>query len=483
MSENDQLPYPSLRTDDPLVNRAYRIALGDLMGNIQPFQDGLLEEPQPVMLAGLDYDTPWTRDAAINVWNGVGLIWPEVARHTLLSVLERQEGRLRIGGQYWDAMIWSLGAWAYYLYTGDRDFLALALEAVRNSLERFEAEEYDPDLGLFRGPAVYGDGVAAYPQRYSPGGTSSILDWVNFNPQKKAVRGYGIPMMSLSTNCVYYQSYRVADWMAQELSPGSSPVHEQRAIALRGNIRKHFWNPEQGTFRYLVDAEGGCDHQEGLGHSFALMFDLADEGQARSVLARQVIAPAGIPCVWPTYERYSQKGGYGRHSGTVWPFISAFWGEAALQHGRSDLFEQEFKTFGRHINRHGQCAEIYHPLSGEVYGGLQEAGRGADGLEWDSCTRQSWTASAYLRMLLFGVAGLRFSSAGVSFQPCLPEGLGQVQLSALPYRGGMLTLNLKGRGTRIRAFSVNGLSTEPFLPAPLQGEQRIEIELEQANRS
>jgi hypothetical protein len=90
MSENDQLPYPSLRTDDPLVNRAYRIALGDLMGNIQPFQDGLLEEPQPVMLAGLDYDTPWTRDAAINVWNGVGLIWPEVARHTLHSVLERQ---------------------------------------------------------------------------------------------------------------------------------------------------------------------------------------------------------------------------------------------------------------------------------------------------------------------------------------------------------------------------------------------------------
>ena len=288
---NGQLLYPGLHTNDSIVNRAYRIALGDLAGNIQPFQDGLLETPQPVMLAGLDYDTPWTRDAAINVWNGVGLIWPQVARNTLLSVLERKEGRLMIGGQYWDAMIWSLGAWSYYLYTGDKEFLALALEAVRNSIARFESEEYDPDYGLFRGPAVYGDGVAAYPDRYSPGATSSILDWVTHNPKQKASRGYGIPMMSLSTNCVYYQAYRIANWMAEELLVSPLPDYDKRAIALRESIQKYFWNPEHGTFRYLVDAEGGSDHQEGLGHSFALLFDVADAQQSRSVLDKQVIAP------------------------------------------------------------------------------------------------------------------------------------------------------------------------------------------------
>lgn len=469
--------YPILRTNDPSVNRAYRIALGDLWGNIQPFQDGLLEEPRPVLLAGLDYDTPWTRDAAINVWNGLGLVWPSVARDTLLSVLERREGRVCIGGQYWDAIIWSLGAWACYLHSGERDFLALALQALRNSLERFEAEEFDPQFGLFRGPAVYGDGVAAYPQRYSPGGTSSILDWVKFNPQKQADRGYGIPMMSLSTNCVYAQAYRVANWMAEELSLSPVVAHEQRAATLRASIQKHFWNPEQGTFRYLVDAEGGSDHQEGLGHSFALLFGLADAGQAASVLDRQFIAPAGIPCVWPSYERYTQKGGYGRHSGTVWPFISAFWGEAALQHGRPDLFEREFKIFSGHINRHGQCAEIYHPLSGEVYGGLQEAGQGADGLEWTSCSRQSWTASAYLRMLLFGVAGLHFHRAGLEFQPCLPAGLERMRLDGLRYRGGTLDLALEGRGSRICRCSVNGLRADAFLPADATGKQHVVIEL------
>lgn len=476
MSDN-QLFYPSIHTNNPVVNRAYRIAMGDLTGNIQPFKDGLLQQPKPVILAGLDYDTPWTRDAAINVWNGVGLVWPDVAYNTLLSVLEYQEGRLMIGGQYWDAILWSVGAWSYFLYTGDREFLALALEAVQNSLERFEVEEYDPVYGLFRGPAVYGDGVAAYPQRYSPGGTSSILDWVIHNPQRKAAGGYGIPMMSLSTNCVYYQSYRIANWMRQELSLDTDPAYEAHASRLRENIRKHFWIPEQGMFRYLVDAEGGSDHQEGLGHSFALLFDLVDPQQAQSVLEKQTITPAGIPCVWPSYERYLEKGGYGRHSGTVWPFISAFWGEAALRHGRPDLFEREFNIFSENINRHGQCAEIYHPLSGDIYGGLQEAGRGENGLEWGSCSRQSWTASAYLRMILTGVAGLQFSNKGIRFYPCLPDGMEQLYINELRYRGGVLELHLEGHGTKILGCTINGASAEPFLPIEVRGEQRVEIKL------
>jgi hypothetical protein len=199
----DPLLVPEITTSSSAVNCPVRIALGDLLGNIQPFQDGLLNEPLPVLLAGLNYDTPWTRDAAINVWNSLGSIWPGVARNTLMSVLEYKPGGLRIAGQYWDAIIWTLGAWAYYLSTGDVEFLALADNAIRNSLEHYRLEEFDSHSGLYRkdkanGPAVYGDGVSAYPDRYSPGGTSSILDWVKSNPTQKADRGYGIPMMALS---------------------------------------------------------------------------------------------------------------------------------------------------------------------------------------------------------------------------------------------------------------------------------------------
>ena len=477
MSDFDPLPFPEMKTSNPPINRAYRIAMGDLLSNIRLFRDGLLDEPQPVILAGLDYDTPWTRDAAINVWNGTGLFWPGVARNTLLAVLERRQDQPYIGGQYWDAIIWAIGAWAYYLHTGDLEFLTLAFDSVKNSLEHFEREEFDSRFGLFRGPAVYGDGVAAYPDRYSPGNTSSILDWVKSNPGKKADSGFGIPMMALSTNCVYAQAYRIAGMMSRELGLEPDLVYEERASRMANRIQEHFWNHERGTFNYIVDPEGICDFQEGLGHAFAILFDLAGAEQARRVLQKQHSTTAGIPCVWPTFARYSALGGFGRHSGTVWPFISGFWGEAALKYERSDLFEHEFMALTSNINRDAQCAEIYHPQTGEIYGGLQESGSGSNGMDWISCARQSWTASAYLRLLLNGLFGLRFSVEGITFQPYLPAHTDHVHISGISYRSCTLDLIVKGRGTRVVEFYRNDSKTRPFIPADLQGEQRIQIRM------
>jgi glycogen debranching enzyme len=469
--------FPELTTSNPAINRAYRIAMGDLIGNIRSFRDGLLEKPEPVLLAGLDYDTPWTRDAAINVWNGLGLVWPDVSRNTLLAVLERRGNQPTIGGQYWDAVIWAVGAWSYYLHTGDRGFLGLALEAVKSSLDQFERDEFDERWGLFRGPAVYGDGVSAYPDRYSPGGTSSILDWVKSNPEKKARRGFGIPMMALSTNCVYARAYRIAGMMSRELGVESNPIYERRASQLFESIQKHFWNSELGTFNYMIDSEGACDFQEGLGHALAILFDLATDEQAGSILSKQPLTPAGIPCVWPTFPRYAALGGFGRHSGTVWPFISGFWGEAALKHGRADLFEHEFFTLTAHINHDAQCAEIYHPETGEIYGGLQEAGSGPGGMQWTSCACQSWTASAYLRILLTGLFGLRFSAKGITFQPHLPPPSGRAQIGALHYRTCKLTVTVEGAGGRVIECHRNGAQSQPFLPAGLHGEQHIHLRM------
>lgn len=477
MSDFEPLPFPEMTSSDPAISRAYRIALGDLIGNIRNFQDGLLEKPEPVLLAGLDYDTPWTRDAAINVWNGVGLLWPDVARHTLLAVLERRGDGVYIGGQYWDAIIWSGGAWAYYLQTGDGEFLRLAFEAITSSLDYFEKEEFDSRFGLFRGPAVYGDGVAAYPDRYSPGNTSSILDWVKANPDKKAPRGFGIPMMTLSTNCVYVQAYRIASRMSAELGLESNPKYEERADALVAGIQKHLWNSEKGTFNYLIDPDGHCDFQEGLGHAFALLFGIASDEQAQSVLSKQQITPAGIPCVWPTFPRYSTLGGYGRHSGTVWPFISGFWGEAALRHDRPDLFDREFVTLTENINRDAQCAEIYHPQTGEIYGGLQEGGRGPEGMQWLSCARQSWTGSAYLRMLLKGLFGLQLSPDGITFMPHLPANTRHLRIAGLQYWACTLDITVEGAGGDAVECYRNGIQTEPFLPADLHGEQRIQLRI------
>jgi glycogen debranching enzyme len=471
---------PSLKTDHRTINDAYRIAIGDLVGNVSLFQDGLLDEPAAVILAGLDYATPWTRDASINAWNGASLIMPDMARNTLLSVLDRTEGEIRIGGQYWDCIVWTTGAWHHYLYTGDREFLALALVATRNSLVYFEKTEFDATVNLFRGPG-WSDGVAGYPMEYADsGGASAILDWPKCNPDKTSSPGYGIPMQALSTNCLYYNAYVTAGRMARVLGVPPDPLWASKAKSLRESIHRHFWNEERGCYRFLVGPFGTCDHQEGLGHSYALLFGIAGPQQAEAIFRNLHITAAGIPCAWPSFPRYDSADGmaFARHAGTVWPQIQGFWAEAAARYGKPKVFAHELFNLAQHARRDRQFAEIYHPLSGEIYGGMQEAsGKGI--IPWKATSRQTWAATAYLRMILLGLVGMRPDCDGLRLRPSVPDGISFVEIENVKYRNMDLKITIHGTGTEIKDCTINGKSAATaFVGVAQTGRQDIVIRLQ-----
>lgn len=381
-------------------------------------------------------------------------------------MLERREGELRIGGEYWDAVVWAPGAWAHYLWTGERDFIALALDALRSSLRHLERTELDEELGLFRGAAVYGDGISAYPDVYSRPGHHNIMGWRDLSPEALAHPGEGLPMHALSTNCAYVHAYELAGAMAAELGVAADPGWATRAGRLREAVERRFWLPERGHYRYLVDPQGDSDVQEGFGHAFALLFGIADAAQRDAVLAAQHVAPAGIPCLWPPFPRYVRDGQVGRHSGTVWPPIQGFWAEAAARCGRADLVGHELAALARHAVRDGQFYELYHPETGAPYGGLQErAGEGV--VLWEAVPHQAWSATALLRILLAAVLGLRLGPDGVRFEPLLPPGLDEVELTGLAYRE--LTLDI--RVVRGEAPALE----PPFVPADGVGRRRIEL--------
>jgi hypothetical protein len=110
-------------------------------------------------------------------------------------------------------------------------------------------------------------------------------------------------------------------------------------------------------------------------------------------------------------------------------------------------------------------------LTGEVYGGLQE---GAPGWQWRSCRRQTWSATAYLRMLLMGLIGMRFSPDGITFQPMLPEGISQLVLPrGLAYRQQSLQISrLLARERKSSPSSTMvRLLNQPFLSAAGEGQQ------------
>lgn len=429
---------PEFSCSDDTLARAFRLALGAFAINTKRMASGLLTEPRPCLLAGLDYPSPWTRDAAINVYFSAALLDPDLARNTLLSVLETRDGQPVIGGQYWDRIIWALGAERLWAVTGDAGFARLAFDAIRRTMEICLREEYDPADGLFRGPAVYGDGVSAYPERYrNPSLSSSILRWSAEHPDKRVPVGGGIPMKALSTNCVYEHAFRVLSRLADALGESSADF-AARADEMKAAVNRSFWNPETGLYDYLA---GECAAQESLGLAFAVLFDIADEEKARSVFDLAHLTDHGVPCVWPPFPPYDAHG-CGRHCGAVWPHIQGFWALAALKAGRGDLFSRELNALAAHAVRDGQFAEIYHPEDGRICGGVQEGG--GKYLEWRSCAWQTWSAAALMAMVLSGVFGL--DEAGRPGKTFLPENAAYAELSGLTVRGKDLHLTARRAG-------------------------------------
>ena len=423
---------PEFSCGDETLEQAFRLALGAFAINTKRISSGLLAEPRPCLMAGLDYPSPWTRDAAINVYFAAALLDPELARNTLLSVLETRGGEIVIGGQYWDRIIWMLGAERFWNTVGDAGFARLAYDAGRRTMEICLREEYDPSDGLFRGPAVYGDGVSAYPIPYrNPSLSSSILRWSAEHPALRVPAGGGIPMKALSTNCMYEHAFRALARLADVL--GEDPVRfSARADEVKKAVNRTFWNPQTGMYDYLA---GESEAQESLGLAFAVLFDIADKERARSIFDHARLTDHGVPCVWPPFPPYDASG-YGRHCGTVWPHIQGFWALAALKAGRGDLFSRELSALARHAVRDGQFAEIYHPEDGRIYGGIQEGG--GKYLEWRSCAWQTWSAAALLAMVLYGIFGL--DEEGRPGQAFLPENITFAELSGLTVHGRELCL-------------------------------------------
>lgn len=414
--------------DNETLTKAYQVAFADIAGNIKNYKAGILTSSVPCIMAGGDYNTPWTRDAAINVWNAVALMRPDVAKNTLMSVLKKTGvDTYRIDGEYWDAIIWAIGAEQYINVSHDAEFTTLAQNAIHNSLIFFESTEYDSTDGLFRGGAVYGDGIAAYPDKYAIGApNSNVMGWLSNpnNTDKGTFPGRGLPMKALSTNCCYYQAYVILARLNEKLGLDSSAALA-KAAAMKAAINKAFWNEEKGTYDYLAY---DCDYQEAIGLGFVLMFGIADERQAALVVQNTEVTENGIGIVWPSFDRYLEQDEYGRHAGVIWPHGQAFWARACSQSGYYYGYEYELFLMAEKAVRDGQFYEIYHPDTGAPYGGIQEVGGNTMTMH-TSCRHQTWSATGYLSLVYYEMLGADIGMDQVTFTPYLPEGVNEATVS------------------------------------------------------
>ncbi|MEU4674291.1 glycosyl hydrolase family 65 protein [Amycolatopsis sp. NPDC023774] len=486
-------PRPALRTvytlptlefsDEPtqhLIGARYEDALTDVVGINTAYADpptydkaGLLSYPPGTFVrAGGGYPAPqrWTRDAAVNAWNAVSLLGPPVGRNTLLSVVD--EGPIvQQDNQWWDQIVWVLGAWHHHTVTGDADFLATAYEIGVATLAQRKAKSYDTTRGLFKGPSFMNDGIAGYPAPpWEPGIHSSfVLDY----PQSAE-------LLCLSTNCLYHGALLALANMARALHKDSR-AHEADAAKLRTAINTHFWRADAGTYGYFIHGTGPLAgqldaSQEGAGLAFAILLGVADDNQVASLLRTAHWEPHGIVNSYPHFARFSDEKP-GRHNVVVWPMVHSFFGHATAYARRADLFGRAVTDLASLVTAtKGNFYEIYDSKTGAVQGGWQTGGSG--NLEqFTSQPDQAWSATGYLRMVFAGLFGLTFTPDGLRFAPCLPAGWGTATLRGLSYRDATLDITLHGSGTRVTACTVDGHPAPPKLPAALSGHHDVQLTL------
>lgn len=253
----------------------------------------------------------------------------------------------------------------------------------------------------------------------------------------------------------------------------------EKAKKLKESINNNFWMEDKGCYRYIVDYIGGCDYNEGLGHAFAIKFGIADDVKANKIFKNQHITNCGIPCVWPSFQRYikEDKNEYGRHSGTVWPHIQSFWADAATEHERYDLFEKEFNSLTKNSVRDGFFSELYHPDTTCPYGGLQEK-ENFEIVSWNSEKKQTWSATGYLNMIFSNIIGMKFDTEKVVFKPYLPKNISYIKITDLDIRNMSLEIEIKGCGNKIKSFLVNGKPDEACVYYEYGTNKKLEIVVE-----
>ena len=209
----------TVNTGNKLMDDAFALAIKTIDNNTI---DGILQ-------AGEGYTGEWTRDCAMNSWNCVSLLRKDVAENSLWSVTEDKQ---RIGHQYWDKIIWTIGAWNHYLVTGDYEFLREAYSCCKVTMKELEELTYENYYELFMGPAVFQDGIEAYD---APVYNKEKADFSSVLEHNYA------SIKCLSTNVLYYQCYKILALMANKLEKSRELEFTQKAENLREKIRKYYY--------------------------------------------------------------------------------------------------------------------------------------------------------------------------------------------------------------------------------------------------
>ena len=435
---------PQYHSDQPLVDALFNLSTEEATKNI---------EPDSTFRTGAKWGGVWTRDISYSIFLAFAYHEPEVGKISLRKKVKR--GRIvqdTGSGGAWpvssDRTTWVMAAWEIYKVTGDQAWLDEVYPIIKNSLEDDYKNLYDPATGMYRGE-------------------SSFLDWRE-QTYPKWMSNMDIAVSeNLGTNAIHYRAHRILAEMTR-LKGESGDVYDQRAESIRKGINQYLWMADQGYYAQYLYGRPNLTispRSEALGEALSVLFGVADEERAASVLSKSPVTDYGISCIYPQIPGIPPY-----HNNAIWPFVQSYWNlaaartgnEMALQHGLAAIYRACAFFLSNYENMVAQTGDF---LGTEI-----------------NSDRMLWSMAGNLAMVYRVLIGMSFETDGLHFSPAIPAAYGGTQtLSNFKYRQATLNITVKGHGHHIERMLMDGTPVpNHMVPADLTGTHSIEIEMDNA---
>lgn len=219
-----------------------------------------------------------------------------------------------------DRVVWAMAAWEIYKVTGDKSMLDEAIAAIENTLNDDMRVVWNDTYKLMQGEQSY-------------------LDWREQTYPKWMQPKDIYESMCLGTNVMFAEAFKVRDAMIAE-SPDNNTIPMWLGIdkEIANSINNNLWIPNMGYYsEYLYGGVYPIQSQtvDNLGQALAIIFGVANQEMARSIISKTPYTPYGISSVYP-----QQPDTKPYHNDAVWPFVQAYWNIAAAKAGNMAAVEK-----------------------------------------------------------------------------------------------------------------------------------------------
>ncbi len=439
--KNDISAYPQLSTPNRLHEAIYNMGLDEMINAV---------EPDTTLRTGKEWAGVWTRDVSYSILLSMAYLQPEASK---ISLMKKVDSLGRIiqdtgSGGAWpvssDREIWTLAAYELYKVTGDRQWLEYIYPVIKRSIDD-DLLTVATDGGLVRGE-------------------TSFIDWREQSYPKWMQTADIYSSEALGTSIVHAQALRILAELEKELGPkkgNESAKYLAEAEKIEKAINDKLWMPEKGyyaMYTYGVNEPILNPRAETLGESLAILYDVASPERARTITASNPVTPFGAAIFFP---QIADMPPY--HNNSLWPWVGAYW---AIANAKARNEQGTLEAIGA----------VFRPAA--LFATNKEnfvLDNGDIATELNS-SNMLWCLAGNLAITHKILFGIHFEKDGLAFSPFVPRALAaERSLNGFKYRNATLNITVRGYGSEIKSFTINGKEARPFISADAKGVKNIVI--------